>query len=62
MKALRKLILGETWILPLGIAVAVGIAALVRALAGAHGWWRDDGGFVLAALLVVVLALAVRRS
>jgi len=61
MSALRKLILGETWILPLGIAAAVGVCAVVRVLAGPHGWWRHGGGYVLAALLVVVFAAAVLR-
>jgi hypothetical protein len=58
---LRKLILGETWSLPLGVAVAVGVSAIVRALAGPDGWWRAGGGFVLLALIVVALLLAVGR-
>jgi hypothetical protein len=63
MRALRKLVLGETWALPIGIAVAVGIAAIVRAVAGSPDWWQDDGGFVLLALLVgaFAAALAFRR-
>jgi hypothetical protein len=63
MKALRKLVLGETWTLPIGIAVAVGVAAIVRAVAGATGWWEDAGGFVLLVLLAgaFVAALGFRR-
>ena len=63
LRALRKLVLGETWSLPLGIAVAVGLAVVVRAAAGADGWWRDAGGFVLLAFLVVAFlgALRLRR-
>lgn len=61
LRQLRKAILGETWQLPLGIAVALGIAAAVREVAGADGWWRDGGGVLLAALLVVALALALPR-
>ena len=62
---LRKLVFGETWALPIGVGIAVGGAALVRALAGPHGWWHRGGGFVLFALvavaLVVSLAGALRR-
>ena len=58
---LRKLVLGETRALPIGVAVAVGIAVCARLLAGAHGWWSHAGGFVLAAMLVVALAFALPR-
>jgi hypothetical protein len=40
MRTLRKLVLGETWALPIGITVAVGAAAVVRAVAGPGGWWE----------------------
>jgi hypothetical protein len=61
LRALRKLVLGETWALPAGIAVAVGAAVLLRAVAG--GWWEDSGGFVLLGLLVCAFgaALVLRR-
>jgi hypothetical protein len=59
VRTLRKLVLGETWALPVGIAVAVGAAALVRLIAGPGGWWEDAGGFVLLALLVAAFAVAV---
>jgi hypothetical protein len=63
LRSLRKLVLGETWMLPAGVVLAVGIAAIVRVLAGADGWWRDAGGLVLAAALVGALVAAlVRRS
>jgi hypothetical protein len=51
MRALRKLVFGETWALPIGIFVAVGIALVLRGLAGSADWWEDSGGFVLLALL-----------
>lgn len=60
LRALRKLVLGETWSLPIGIAVAVGLAVVVRAAAGAGGWWRDGGGFGLLALLVLAFVAALR--
>ena len=58
---LRKLILGETWTLPLGVFVAVAACFGVRALAGAGGWWHSGGGFVLLALVLVALLASVRR-
>lgn len=61
LRTLRKLVLGETWTLPLGVVVAVGVAGAMRALAGGHGWWREGGGFVLLALILVALLVAVRR-
>jgi hypothetical protein len=62
MHALRELVLGETWALPAGVAGAVGVAAVARVLAGPGGWWRDGGGFLLAALLVLALVGALRRG
>jgi membrane protein implicated in regulation of membrane protease activity len=56
---LRKLVFGETWTLPIGVAVAVGAAALLRELGG--DWWREGGGFVLLGLVVLTLLAAVRR-
>ena len=47
-------------LLPIGVALAVGVAGLLRALAGDHGWWRDAGGFVLLALVLVALLAAAR--
>jgi hypothetical protein len=61
LRTLRKLVLGETWTLPIGVALAVGAAGIMRALAGPHGWWREAGGFVLLALILVALLVAVRR-
>jgi hypothetical protein len=63
MRTLRKLVLGETWALPVGIAVAVGIAAALSAAAGSADWWKDGGGFVLLVLLVGAFAagLGIRR-
>ena len=61
IRTLRKLVLGETWSLPIGVAVAVGAAALLHAAAGHAAWWRDGGGFVLLALVVGALLVAVGR-
>ena len=61
MKTLRKLVLGETWTLPIGVAVAVGGSALLSAAADDAAWWRDAGGFVLLGLVLVALLVAVGR-
>lgn len=55
---LRKLILGETWVLPLGVLAAFAVALLVRA-AVPDDTWADFGGFVLLALVVVALLAAL---
>jgi uncharacterized membrane protein len=55
---LRKVVLGETWLLPLGVAAVVLAAALVvRPLLGDA--WDHAGGFVLLAGVVVVLVGSV---
>lgn len=61
IRTVRKLVLGETWVLPIGVALAVGIAALLSALAGDAEWWRDLGGFVLLGLVLAALLAAVGR-
>jgi hypothetical protein len=54
---LRRLVLGETWTLPLGVALML-VAALALDAAG-PGWWEPAGGFVLlgGALLTLVASL-----
>jgi hypothetical protein len=61
MKALRKLILGETWILPLGVALTLAAGLVLDALAGDDAWWRHGGGFVVLVLVVAVLVAALPR-
>jgi hypothetical protein len=55
LRSTRRLVLGETWTLPLGIALAVGLTALARFTTGPDGWFRTAGGLVL--LVLVLLAL-----
>ena len=57
MKALRKLILGETWALPIGVAVTL-VVGLVLSSAS---WWPGAGGFVLLALVLGALFVSLRR-
>ena len=57
MRELRKLVLGETVALPVGVALVLAAGLVLRDVAGE--WWQDDGGFVLLALVVAVLAAAL---
>jgi hypothetical protein len=56
LRALRKLLLGETLLLPIGLACVVAVAAVLSDA------WPRIGGFALLAGVTVVLALSVARS
>ena len=60
LRTLRKLVLGETWTVPLGVAAVLLVAGAADA-AGAPAW-RAGGGFLVLAGVLVVLVLAVARS
>ena len=57
MRALRKLIFGETVTLPVGVGLVLLAALLLDRLGG--DLWQDDGGFVLIALVIAVLAASL---
>jgi len=57
MRELRKLVFGETVALPVGVGLVLVVALALDAWAGS--WWHDAGGFVLLALVVAVLAVAL---
>lgn len=57
MKALWKMIAGETYVLPIGVALVLAGGLLLQ---GA-GWWEHAGGFVLLAGVIVVLSVSLRR-
>jgi hypothetical protein len=59
VKALRKLVLGETWTLPLGVFATLGLALVLDAVAGDTSWWRHAGGFLLLACVVIALAVSL---
>jgi hypothetical protein len=61
LRTLRKLILGETWTLPLGVA-AVLLAAVLVVRPLLHDTWRHAGGFLLLAGVAAVLVVSVSRS
>ncbi|QEC47385.1 hypothetical protein FSW04_07180 [Baekduia soli] len=61
LRTARRLLLGETWLLPCGLTLVVaGAVVLVRPLLGTG--WRHAGGFVLLAGVCAVLALSVRAG
>jgi hypothetical protein len=62
LSQLRKLILGETWSLPIGVLVSLGIAALIREVAGPDGWWHHAGGYVLFGLVAVALTVSLTSA
>lgn len=57
LSTLRKMILGETWELPVGVAVSLG-ATWLLAEQGAGG----AAGLVLIILVSIVLVLTVNRT
>jgi hypothetical protein len=60
LRTLRKLLLGETWLLPVGLAIVLAATVLVRHLLG--DGWHDVGGFVLLTGVAGVLLLSVAVS
>ena len=55
MKALWKMIAGETRVLPIG----VGLVLLGGLLLDSRGWWVHAGGFMLLAGVIVVLSASL---
>jgi hypothetical protein len=64
LRAIKKLVLGETWILPAGVAAVLVAGAVLKS--AAPDAWSDAGaallaGGVLAVLLASVMVSARRR-
>ncbi len=57
MKALWKMIAGETRVLPIGVALVLAGGLLLQS----RGWWVHAGGFVLLAGAIAVLSAALPR-
>lgn len=62
LRALRRMILGETWTLPAGVAAVLVCGAVLRAVSGPEGWWHSAGGPAMVMLLLAVLAVSLRRG
>ncbi|HET9315898.1 MAG TPA: hypothetical protein VFQ51_09925 [Vicinamibacteria bacterium] len=62
LRTLRRLVLGETWALPVGVAASVAAAGVAREVAGPDAWFAESGGWLLLGLLAVAFAVAVLRS
>jgi hypothetical protein len=60
LRTLKKMFLGETWILPLGLAALLVLGALLHD--AAPDSWHDAGGIVLLAGVALVLVASVMRS
>ena len=60
LASLRRLIFGETWTIPAGVAAALALAGILRAALPEHAW-RNIGGFCLAALVIAALAWSLAR-
>ncbi len=60
LRTLKKLLFGETWLLPLGLAATIVATLLVREVLG--DGWHDIGGFVLLAGVAGVLLASVAIS
>jgi hypothetical protein len=56
---LRKHVLGETWTLPLGVAITL-LAGVALDAAG-PAWWHRAGGFVLLGGALATLVASLRR-
>jgi len=61
LAAARKLIFGETWTVPLGVAGTLAVGLLARAALPVHAW-SEGGGFILAALVIATLWMALRLN
>jgi hypothetical protein len=60
LRTLKQLLLGETWILPLGIVAILAAGALFHHLAGRA--WAEAGSLGLSAAVLVVLSFSVSRT
>lgn len=59
LRSLRKLLLGETWSIPLGVAAALCVSLLARD-AVAPGTWAQLGGPIVAVAIIASLLVALR--
>ena len=60
LRTLKKLLVGETWLLPVGLLAAFTIALVARSALDRH--WAHIGGFILLAGVGTVLLVTVART
>ena len=60
MNALRTLLLGETWALPIGVC-GLALLSIAADLAGSH-WWPTTGGLLMLAATTMLVTGAVWRT
>jgi hypothetical protein len=61
LSSLRRVLLGETWTIPLGVGAALGLAVAIRASLPETAW-EAAGGFCLAAFVLTTLVYSLRRA
>lgn len=61
LQTMKKLIFGETWVLPIGVVAVIALGGLVIRPA-TEASWTHFGGFVLLAGVACVLAISVARG
>jgi hypothetical protein len=61
LSSLRRLILGETRTIPLGVGASLALAVLIRASLP-EAAWEAAGGFCLAAFVLGALAYSLRGA
>ena len=59
LRQLRKLVIGETWTLPIGVALALAVVGIYRLLDDDDSWWQHAGGFVLLGLVALALTASL---
>jgi hypothetical protein len=62
VRAVLKLLLGETRILPAAVAVVLACGLVLYAVARETGWWEHAGGFLLLAGVVAALSASLRGA
>jgi hypothetical protein len=60
LRTLKKLLVGETWLLPGGLLAALAVALLARSALDRH--WSHVGGFILLTAVGIVLLVTVART
>lgn len=58
LRGVRVLVFGETWTVPIGVALTLSACAVLEAVSGS--WWTDLGGFVLLAGAIATVSWSLR--